>query len=135
MDTLRLNTATWDLTVDAYGNIATVGGGYAIAQDVASEVRLFLGELWYDMERGVPYFESILGKMPAPAYMKTKFIEAGSLTPEVAEITCYLVGVGPSRLLEGQLQILDVNGRLSIVNMTGEKPWYITAVSPMTQPI
>lgn len=135
MDTLRLNTATWDLTVDAYGNIATVGGGYAIAQDVASEVRLFLGELWYDMARGVPYFEVILGKMPSPQFMKTKFIEAGSLTPEVAEITCYLSGVGKNRLLEGQLQIIDVNGQLSVVSMTGEKPWYITAVSPSVQPL
>lgn len=129
MDTLLLDADSWDLTVDASGNIAKATNPYSIAQDVASEVRVFLGELWYDTTRGVPYFESILGKLPSPQFMKAKFIQAGMATPEVASITCYLSGITEDRQLTGQLQIIDNTQRLSIVHMNGYKPWYISAVS------
>lgn len=130
MDTLLLDSVTWDLVTDASGNIAVAHNPYAIAQDVASEVRVFLGEMWYDVNRGVPYFQSILGKLPSPAFMKAKFVEAGMATPEVASITCYLSGITEDRQLTGQLQIIDNTQRLSIVTMNGYKPWYISAVEP-----
>lgn len=129
MDTLLLDIATWDLTVDASGNIAVARNPYSIAQDVASEVRVFLGEMWYNVDRGVPYFQSILGRLPSPAFMKSKFIEAGMMTPEVASIVCYLSGITDDRQLTGQLQITDSTQRLSIVTMNGYKPWYISAVT------
>lgn len=129
MNTLLLDIATWDLMVDTSGNIASVDNPYSIAQDVASEVRVFLGEMWYDVTRGVPYQQSILGQMPSPQFMKTKFIAAGMVTPEVDSIVCYLSGITDSRQLTGQLQITDDRRRLSIVHMNGEKPWYISAVS------
>ena len=47
--TLLLDRTTWDLCLDANGNIAMATGPYAIAQDVASAVRL-----WHDTTKGVP---------------------------------------------------------------------------------
>ena len=64
MDTIKL-TDNWDWTVDADGNWAglTQADG-ALAQDAASEGRLFLGEAWYDIARGVPYWQAVLGHWP-----------------------------------------------------------------------
>lgn len=124
----------WDLYVNAQGNIALATGSYAVAQDVASAVRLFLGELWYDISQGVPYFQQILGIMPSPQFMKNAFIAAGVTVPGVASIKCFLTGVGSSRQLGGQLQITDETGALSVLQTaviqgSGE-PWYISGASP-----
>lgn len=62
MDTLFLNPETWDLQLDIWGNIAVAKAPYATAQDVASAVKLFDGELYYDTSKGIPYFDEILGK-------------------------------------------------------------------------
>lgn len=59
--TLFLNPDTWDLALDIWGNIALAQAPYATAQDVASAVKLFAGELHYDTAKGIPYFDEILG--------------------------------------------------------------------------
>lgn len=56
MKTLSL-TNQWDLTLDEFGNIATKDGNNQIAQDVASSVRVFQGEMLFDIERGIRYNE------------------------------------------------------------------------------
>lgn len=56
MKTLSL-TNKWDLTLDEFGNIATKDGNTQIAQDVASSVRVFKGEMLFDKERGISYNE------------------------------------------------------------------------------
>jgi hypothetical protein len=56
MKTLYL-TNQWDLTLDEFGNIATKEGNNQIAQDVASSVRVFKGEMLFDKERGISYNE------------------------------------------------------------------------------
>lgn len=133
MDTLKLDTDTWDLTVDASGNIAVATGPEAIAQDVASSVRLFSGELWYDTTQGVPYLQQILGKLPSAQFMKTQFIAAGMGVPGVVSIKCFLTGLDPKRGIGGQLQITDNTGALSVAQsgaLQDALPWYIAAVSP-----
>ena len=64
MKTLLLDVESWDVILDAASNIAIASEPYAVAQDVASAIKLFAGELWYDTTKGVPYFASILGKSP-----------------------------------------------------------------------
>lgn len=54
MKTLALNS-DWTLYVDDYGNIATKESNDELAQDVASSVRVFLGEMPFDVNRGVSY--------------------------------------------------------------------------------
>lgn len=55
MITWALKDDSWDLYVDQVGNLATVSGNLRLAQDVASSVRVFKGELPLDIERGVEY--------------------------------------------------------------------------------
>jgi hypothetical protein len=136
MNTLLLSTDNWDLTVDNSGNIAIAQGPYAIAQDVASAVRTFLGECWYDTTQGVPYLEQILGQLPSLQFMKAKFIAAGLTVPGVASIACFLTGPGSNRELGGQLQITDTDGNFVVIqttNLQGIAPWYVNAATDGAQ--
>lgn len=51
----------WDLKVDVNGNIAVCEEPYSIAQQAATEIKLFEGEGWYDRSQGTPHFAKILG--------------------------------------------------------------------------
>src|SRR6266704_6800537 len=113
MDTLYLNPSTWDLSVDKFGNIASVSDGYAIAQDVASAVRLFKAELWYDTTQGVPYFNQILGQVPPIGFLAAKFAAAGDTVPEVASIEVTLNPVTSKRVLTGSLKITNTSGTVA----------------------
>lgn len=109
MDTLILAQDTWDLITDISGNIALATEPYSIAQDVASAVRVFKGELWYDTATGIPYFQTVLGQAPSMQYLRTA-IEARALTvPGVVQAQCLFARL-EDRKLRGQVQIIDTTG-------------------------
>lgn len=101
--TLLLNRDTWDICLDATGNIAVASEPYAQEQDVASECRVFEGECYYDTTRGVPYFASILGKMQPVQILKEQLAKAAERVPGVANATVYLIGI-TDRKVRGQVQ-------------------------------
>jgi len=106
---MLLATDTWDLVLDVAGNWAVATDPYAIAQDVASAVRLFKGEQWFDTIPGVPYFDGILGVQPNLQYVKAQ-IEAAALTvPGVVRARCLFASF-TNRVLSGQVQITDTVG-------------------------
>ena len=109
MDTLLLATDTWDLITDANGNIAMASSPYAIAQDVASAVKTFSGELWFDTRQGIPYFSNVLGKRPSMQYLKAQIEAAAMTVPEVVSARCLIVGF-KNRAITGQIQIIDTAG-------------------------
>src|ERR1700743_3714547 len=74
--TLLLDVGTWDLTLDAFGNIALAAPPYALAQDVASTCRTVLGEVYYDDTLGVDYFGQLFGKAPPAAVFQEQFVSA-----------------------------------------------------------
>lgn len=141
MNTLALSTPTtdepsgWDLTLTPSGDLAVAIGAYAIAQDVASAVRLFAGELWYDTAQGIPYLEQILGLRPPLEFVKAQIVGAALTVPEVASVKCFLTGPGQNRQVGGQIQITDNRGRLTVIEATtilqpGVAPWYVSGVNP-----
>jgi hypothetical protein len=115
--TLLLDTSTWDLVLDVDGNIAAAADPYSIAQDVASAIKLFFGELWYDTTKGVPYFGTILGEAPSIPYMKARFAAAALTVPLVIEAVCYLSSLS-DRNVQGQVQVTDANNQTSVVTFT-----------------
>jgi hypothetical protein len=136
MKTLLLSNPGWDLALDNAGNLAIVDGGLAIAQDCASAVRLYRGELWYDILSGLPYSEQIFGAYPIPSasFLKAQFVGACLTVPGVISVACFLTGPGPKRTIGGQLQITDNLGRLSVIESVsvlqkGVLPWYVSGVS------
>jgi len=115
MNTLLLDRDTWDLVLDAAGNIAMATPPYALAQDVASAVRTFLGEVWYDMTQGIPYFSEVLGKLP-PAALLTQLISKQAKTvPGVVTAQCVITAFN-ARGVSGQIQFTDTSGASTHVN-------------------
>lgn len=114
MKTLLLDPNTWDLVLDLNGNIALADEPYALAQDAASAIRLFQGELYYDTVSGVPYWQSILGQMPPLSLIKAKFVEAALTVPGVVSAVC-LISSFTDREIRGQVQITSVSGQTSVI--------------------
>ena len=110
--TLLLDRTTWDLCLDASGNIALATEPYSLAQDAASAIRLFLGECYYDTTRGVPYFEQVLGQYPSAQAFKALMVAAALTVPGVLAANVFLTGFA-DRKLTGQVQITDTAGRLA----------------------
>jgi hypothetical protein len=110
MKSLLLDVTAWDLIADAAGNIAVASDPYSQAQDAASAIRLFFGELWYDTTLGVPYWQSILGKAPNVPYMKARFVAAALTVPGVVSATCFISSIS-GRKVTGQVQITNTLGQ------------------------
>lgn len=114
-NTLLLDQQAWDLVLDANGNIAVAEPPYALAQDVASAIKLFLGELYYDQDKGIPYFEDILGHLPPPALF-TGYLERAAMTvPGVVSARCTITSFA-NRVATGVVEFIDEEGEENGVN-------------------
>ena len=110
MATLLLDIDKWDLVVDALGNIAVASDPYSLAQDAASAIKLFQGELWFDTTQGVPYWATILGKSPPLELMKAKFVAAAMTVPGVVSAKVFIASVR-NRTVSGQVQVKNSAGQ------------------------
>ena len=111
MNTLYLDPESWDLALDAEGNIALSAMPHA--QDVASAALLFAGEAWYDTDRGIPYFDETLGGRQPFALYRHRLIEAALSVPGVdaAEVD---VAMDDGRVLSGSLKFTADNRNYEI---------------------
>ena len=114
--TLLLDSLAWDLTLDTSGNIAVASEPYALAQDAASAIRLFAGELYYDTTQGVPYFSQILGKTPALTLVKHYLNTAALSVPGVASAQTFLLSWN-DRTFKGQVQIKTTSGAAAVAGI------------------
>jgi hypothetical protein len=107
--TIYLDPLGWDLVIDATGSIAMASDPYSLAQDAASAVRAFEGEVWYDTTAGVPYWTQILGH-PVPLSLIREAIRTAALTvPGVTGAAVYFDGLADRRLT-GQVQVSSATG-------------------------
>jgi hypothetical protein len=109
MNTLMLDPETWDLMIDSSKNIAMASDPYSQAQDAASSIKVFLGECYYDTLLGIPYFESIFGKLPPLGLIKSEINQQALLVPGVATSACFITSF-VNRKLSGQVQIVNAVG-------------------------
>lgn len=114
MKTALLDTSAWDLVLDAAGNLAIATEPYQYAQDVASAIRLFLGECWYDTSKGVPYFTDILGQSPPPQYFQTLMERAALTVPDVVSADCTIESVD-NRTVTGYVTFTTADGQTATV--------------------
>lgn len=114
--TMLLDSSAWDLVLDSQGNIAVADPPYALAQDVASACRLFAGELYYDVGKGVPYFTDTLGHLPPPAVVIGHLETAALTVPGVVSAKC-VVERQADRTIRGELRFVDETGAENGVNL------------------
>ena len=118
-DTLLLDTAAWDLTLDANGNIALASPAYSLAQDVASAIRTFLGEVWYNNTLGIPYFTAILGELPPEGIFQAYMVQAALTVPFVVANTAPVCNITSfqQRNVTGQVTFTDSAGNTQTVTL------------------
>lgn len=110
---LLLDQDSWDLLVDINGNIAVADEPYRIAQDVATQCKLFKGEYWYDTSQGIPYFQQILGHLPPLPLLKAAYVTVAKTVVSVVDAVCFISGIDQAtRKVSGQIQSTDVDGNL-----------------------
>ena len=111
MNTILLNPTSWDMLLDSNGNIAMASNPYAIAQDVASAIKLFLGELYYNTGKGIPYFAEILSKSPntAAPILAAQVEQAALTVPEVVSAKCTQLYFD-NQVLSGVVEVIDTTG-------------------------
>lgn len=109
MDTLLLDTQTWDLVLDVNGNIAKASEPYSLAQDAASAIKTFLGEVYFDTSLGINYQSEILAKNPPLGLLKARLAAAALTVPGVATAVCFLTAVA-GRIVSGQVQVTPESG-------------------------
>lgn len=112
---LLLDTAAWDIALDISGNIAVASAPYAIAQDAACEIKLFVGEAYYDTGRGVPYWQSVLGHNPPLSLVRAYMIRAALLAPGAVAASVYFTS-WVNRVLMGQVQVTNKTGTTSVAS-------------------
>lgn len=102
--TLLLDTVAWDLALDTAGNIAVATEPYALAQDAASAIKLFAGELYYDTTQGIPYLAQILGQFPSLSLMRAYWEQAALTVPGIMSAQVYFSSWS-DREVTGQVQV------------------------------
>lgn len=117
-NTLLLDQSAWDLVLDINGNIALAETPYSIAQDVASAVRTFLGECWYDTAQGLPYWQQILGDFPPLPFISQKIVTAALTVPNVVSAKVTFTSF-INRDISGQILIIDTDGATNNVAFGG----------------
>lgn len=127
MDTLALDNGTWDLTLDVWGNLATVGdatpeddstgSGMRLAQDVACRVRAWRGEVYYDTKQGIDY-PRYLGGPPNLALLQSVFTTEALKVPgcQTALADFRFIG-GSDRAVTGTITLSDAAGNGSQVTL------------------
>lgn len=110
MKTTLLDASQWDIVLEAAGNLAIATAPYQFAQDVASAIKLFLGELWYDKSKGVPYFSDVLGHNPPITYFQALMERAALTVVGVVSATCTIT----------QIQDRTITGKIEFTTATGQ---------------
>lgn len=116
MKTLLLDTRLWDLFADAAGNIAAATAPYQLAQDVASAIRVFAGEVWYDTSKGVPYKQQILGHAPPVQYFREQMVRAALTVPGVVAAECVIESF-EDRKVTGAVTFTAIDGTTGTVSL------------------
>lgn len=116
MNTLLLDLTDWDLVADSNGNIAMATAPYSRAQDVASYIRTFEGECYYNTDIGIPYFSQILGHTPPITLFQEYMADAAEEVPGVERAECTVQSL-VDRTVSGQVLFIDEDSSENAVNL------------------
>ncbi len=117
-NTLLLDQSAWDLVLDINGDIALAGTPYSYAQDVASAVRTFIGECWYNTSLGLPYWQKILGELPPLGYIEQKISTQSLTIPNIIRAEAAILSF-TDREIKGVILITDADSNPAIVSFGG----------------
>lgn len=117
MKTLFLMPNSWDLALDASGNIAIASSTYHQAQDIASACRTIKQDMYFNQQDGIPYLTDILGKGKYPLALYRKYLQDAALTvPDVvsAEVELQLTH---ERIVSGQIKFTNDKNITGVIGL------------------
>lgn len=117
MKTLFLMPNSWDLALDASGNIAIASSTYQQAQDIASACRTIKQDMYFNQQDGIPYLTDILGKGKYPLALYRKYLQDAALTvPDVvsAEVELLLTN---ERIVSGQIKFTNDKNITGVIGL------------------
>ena len=117
MNTLFLMPNTWDLTLDASGNIAVASSTYQQAQDIASECRVFVKDMYFSQSEGIPYLEDILGKGRYPLALYRRHLQERALLVPGVEAANVQLALPNDRNLVGSIEFTNNKGKSGVINL------------------
>lgn len=115
MQSLLLDNGTWDLVVDANRNLAVCTAPYAVLQDVATAVRIWLGEVLYDVRLGIGYDTDIFTNASNAVVLAREVERIASEVAGVTAAQCTLTRPGQKRRLTGVIRVQLNDGTTSDV--------------------
>jgi hypothetical protein len=122
-DTLALTVPAWDLDLDDRGNLRTFGDAtpgaqtgpaMRLAQDVATRVRAWRGEVWFDTQQGIDY-PLYLGRTPAMVQLRADYQSEALRVPACATALADFTLQRTTRGVGGALYLSDLSGNTAEV--------------------
>ncbi|MCF9034187.1 hypothetical protein [Acinetobacter nectaris] len=108
---------TWDMQLNSVGDWATTTQSDAVVQDVSCACMTLKGEVLFDGDLGIPFFEKILGRTPSlqllSHHLKTQALKLST----VRNVSVQLNPDKKTRSTTGYLEITDNNNQTSTVEI------------------
>lgn len=117
MRTLFLLPSTWDLTLDVQGNIATATSTYQRAQDIASACRVFIKDMYYQQNEGIPYLESIMGRNSYPIGLYQSELHRAAMSVDGVVSANIKLNQLSDRKLTGMIEFTDIENNTATVSL------------------
>lgn len=122
MDTILLDSVAWDLVLDANGNIARASQPYSLAQDAASVIKTYVGEVYFDTTVGFLNLAENLSRSPPLALLKASVERAAETVPDVSAALCVISRFEGRRII-GQVQVTsDTTGQTAVATFETVNP-------------
>jgi len=106
---IKLNSEH-DLAFDGYDLTLTTTESESLAQRLIIKLRTFRGEWFLNVDEGISYYESILGKNRAKETIDLIFKNAILSEPEVVNIISFESSISPQRVYQLRFKVRSLDG-------------------------
>lgn len=112
---IGIGRASHDLVFDASGNMLLIDGPERVAQDLKIALLMFYGEYFFDRERGIDYFGTVLVKNPDKILIESLLRASVSEVRDIIQVLDLQLAMDhQNRKLSVYLNVLTPYGELTL---------------------
>lgn len=109
MISLKLIKDSWDIQLDENGLLLVADADYSIAQNVATAVRLFTNDAYFDTRSGIPHFQITYIRNPNLSVIRSRIKATAEAVVGVASATVILNPLTEAGTLSGVINLKFMN--------------------------
>jgi hypothetical protein len=117
MKTLFLMPDSWDLALDANGNIAVAESTYQQAQDIASACRTMKQDMYFNQQEGIPYLTEILGNGRYPLALYRKYLQDAALSVPGVLTALPELYLANDRIVRGMIKFTNDKNQTGVIDL------------------